>query len=92
MPVGYWDGFDRKLSNNGFVLIKNQEAPILGRIAMNICMVDVTDILDVTINDEVTLLDGNTALNAELLAQKCGTINYEIVTRINPLIERIIKT
>lgn len=87
LPVGYWDGYDRKLSNKGFVLINNQRAPLVGTIAMNLMMVDVTG-LQVTLDDEVILLDASLGLSAESLAQLSGTIHYEFVTRINPILPR----
>lgn len=89
IPVGYWDGFDRKLSNRGYVLIKGKKCPIAGRICMNLSMVDITG-LDVKEGDKVTLLgkDGEERINAEQLADWCGTINYEIITRINSQLPR----
>lgn len=87
LPIGYWDGYDRRLSNRGKVSIRNQFAPIIGRIAMNLCMVDVTG-LDVTYHDEVILLGNQEGITADNLAEVCDTINYEIVTRINPLLPR----
>lgn len=87
LPVGYWDGFDRRLSNKGHVLVNNQLAPIRGRIAMNLCIVDITG-LDVTMEHEVTLLGNHPGIAADDIARHCGTINYEIVTRINPLLPR----
>jgi alanine racemase len=89
IPVGYWDGFDRGLSNKGKVLINQQLAPIIGKIAMNLSMVDVTD-LNVSIEDEVTLLGNHPGITADDVAKHCDTINYEIVTRINPLLPRIV--
>ncbi|MEW6456764.1 MAG: alanine racemase [Acidobacteriota bacterium] len=91
IPVGYYDGYDRKLSNNSYALIKGMRAPVRGRVAMNMFMVDVTDIPGVSLEDEVVLLgrQGNEAITADYLASLCGTINYEIVSRINPLIPRI---
>ncbi len=91
LPVGYWDGYDRKLSNSGEVLIRGRRAPVRGRVCMNIIMVDVTKIPEVKINDEVVLIgkQGNEEIIAEELAEKIGTINYEVVTRINPLLPRI---
>lgn len=92
LPVGYWDGYDRKLSNNGRVLINNQYTPIVGKICMNLMMVDVTDIVKVNVGDEVVILgkQGNNEITAEEMADKIGTINYEVITRINPLIPRIL--
>lgn len=93
LPVGYWDGFDRKLSNNGYVLIKSKLCPIRGRICMNLSMVDVSAIKNVKAGDTVTLIgtNGNKTISADDLARQIGTINYEVVDRINPLIQRIIK-
>ncbi|HSD12322.1 MAG TPA: alanine racemase [Patescibacteria group bacterium] len=92
IPVGYWDGFDRKLSTVGRVLIRGRRAKVLGRVCMNMCVVDVTDIPGVKIEDEVTIIgrQGSDVLSAEDLAAAVGTINYEIVTRINPLIPRVL--
>lgn len=87
--VGYWEGFDRKLSNRGTVIIKGIACPIVGRICMNISMVDVSRVKSVKAGDEITLLGGGQS--AEEIAAKVGTINYEVVTRINPLLPRIIK-
>lgn len=92
LPVGYYDGFDRKLSNVGYVLVKGMRAPVLGRICMNMCIVDVTNIPGVAPEDEVVLLgrSGDEVISAETLAAKIGTINYEVVTRINESIPRIV--
>jgi len=90
LPIGYWDGYDRKLSNKGFVLINNQRAPCVGTIAMNLMMVDVTG-LNVSIDDDVILLGNYAGITAEDLAGACNTINYEFVTRINPLLPRIMQ-
>lgn len=90
LPVGYWDGYDRGLSNKGKVVINQQHAPILGRISMNLTIVDVTDIQHVTLNDEVLLMANHPGITADDLAMYAGTINYEIVTRINPLLPRIV--
>lgn len=90
LPVGYWDGLDRGLSNKGHVCINNQLAPIRGKIAMNLCIIDITG-LDVSPHDEVIILGNYPGVTAEAIAQHCDTINYEIVTRINPLLPRRIK-
>ncbi len=92
LPVGYYDGYDRHLSNASYVLIGGKRAPLRGRVAMNFITVDVTDIPGVQLEDEVVLIgqQGDERLSAEYLASLCGTINYEIVTRINPKIPRIV--
>lgn len=92
IPIGYWDGYDRKLSNKSFVLIRNKKCKVLGNICMNLTIVDVSDIQKVKTGDIVTLIgqQGRYKITADDLAKICGTINYEILTRINPLIKRII--
>jgi alanine racemase len=91
IPVGYSDGFDRKLSNTGKVLINSKYTPIIGRVAMNMMMVDVTDIPS-KVGDSVTLIgkSGTNSISAEEIAEKLGTINYEVIARINPLISRLV--
>ena len=92
IPVGYSDGFDRKLSGSGSVLIRGKVAPVVGRVAMNMIAIDITDIPGVKTEDEVVLIgkSRDREITAEEMADKIGTINYEVVSRINPLIPRII--
>ena len=92
LPVGYYDGYDRLLSNLSYVLIKGKRAPLRGRVAMNFIVVDVTDIPGVRLEDEAVLIgrQGPEKITAEYIASLCGTINYEIVTRINPLLPRLV--
>ena len=89
LPIGYWDGYDRGLSNCGQVLVGGTLAPVIGRISMNLTTIDITGI-DASVGCHVTLLGDYTGIRAEDLAQHCGTINYEIITRINPLIPRVL--
>jgi len=91
IPVGYYDGYDRKIKG-GNVLIKGKKAPILGRIAMNMIIADISKIKNISLEDEVVLLgkQGNKQITAEEMAGWASTINYEITTRINEEIERII--
>ncbi len=93
LPVGYWDGYDRKLSGVANVLIRGKRCRVLGRVCMNMIMVDVSHVPNIKAEDEAVLLgkQGSETVSAEELAQKIGTINYEVVTRINPLIPRIVK-
>lgn len=93
IPVGYFDGYDRGLSNAAYVLIKGKRAPVRGRVCMNFFMADVTDIPEVKVEDRVTLIgrDGQDKITADQLATMAGTISYEIISRINPLIPRIVK-
>ena len=89
LPVGYNEGYDRKLSGRGEVLIKGAKCKVLGRVCMNLIMVDVSG-KNVKVNDEAVLIgkQGGAEVTAEELAEKIGTINYEAVTRINPLMPR----
>jgi alanine racemase len=90
LPVGYADGYDRGLGNTAHVLVRGRRAPVIGRVCMNLTMVDLTDIPQAALEDEAVLLgrDGEEAITAETLAGWAGTINYEVVTRISPLLER----
>lgn len=92
IPVGYWEGYDRKLSHIGHALLRSRQAPIVGRICMNLTMLDVTHLPTVKVGDRVTLIgrQGTQEVTADMLAKWAKTINYEIVTRINPLIPRIL--
>jgi alanine racemase len=92
LPIGYYDGYDRGLSNSSYVLVRGKRAPLRGRIAMDFIMVDITDIPGVELEDEVVLIgqDGDEVITADSLASLVGTINYEIVTRINPRIPRVV--
>jgi len=90
LPVGYADGYDRKLGNTAYVLIRGKRAPVVGRVCMNLTMVDVSDIPQARLEEEVVLLgrDGEEKVSAETMAEWAGTINYEIVSRISPFLPR----
>ena len=92
LPVGYFEGYDRGLSGVAHVLVRGRRAPVCGRICMNMCMVDVTDIAGVDQEDEVVLLgrQGQEQITAEQLAEWSGTISYEIVSRIQSDIPRVV--
>jgi len=81
LPVGYADGYNRLLSNKGEVLVKGKRFPIIGRICMDQCMIDVTNLSQVKIDNEVVLWgrQGHEEIAVEEIAGKIGTINYEIV-------------
>ncbi len=91
LPVGYADGFRRAPRNWGSVLIHGQEAPILGRVCMDQCMVDVTHIPQAHVGDEVVLIgqQGQAILSAEKVAERLGTINYEVVSAILARVPRV---
>jgi alanine racemase len=90
LPVGYADGYDRALGNRAHVLVRGRRAPVIGRICMNLCMVDLTDVPGAGLEDEVVLLgsSGEERISAETMAEWAGTINYEVVARISPLLPR----
>ena len=92
LPVGYYDGFNRLLSNKGQVLIQGKKVPVIGRVAMNMIVVDVTELSEVGLEEEVVLLgrQGNEKITAEEMAELTQTINYEVTTRINERIPRIL--
>lgn len=92
IPQGYSNGLTRFSSSNGDVLIHGKRAPILGRIAMNMFVVDVTAIKGAKSEDEVVILgqQKGEAITAEEIALKTQTINYEVTTRLSPLLPRVI--
>lgn len=92
LPVGYYDGYDRGLSQRGEVIVRGTRCNVLGNICMNMMMVDVSTVPAARVGDMVTLLgrDGMNAVTADDMAERIGTINYEIVTRINPLLPRVV--
>jgi alanine racemase len=91
LPIGYADGYSRRLSNQGFVLIDGKRAPIVGLICMDMTMADVTDIPLVHVGDEVTLIgrQGQDAIWADEIAGWTGTIPYEVLCAIGPRIPRV---
>ncbi len=93
LPVGYWHGFPRALSSIGYVLVSGQRCKILGRICMDIIIIDVTTVKNPKIGDEVTIIgkDGEAEITIDNIATLLDGSSYELVTRINPLIKRIFK-
>jgi len=89
VPIGYADGYTRMLSGKAEVLVKGVKVPVVGRICMDQCLIDVTGI-DVKIGDEVILFgsDGTNTISIDELALKLGTINYEITCMISKRIPR----
>jgi alanine racemase len=92
LPVGYADGYARALSNRARVLVGGRPVPVVGRVCMNMMMVDVTDVPEAAVGDEVVLLgrQGDVAVTAEELAELSGTINYEFLARLSPAIPRFV--
>jgi len=91
LPVGYADGFRRAPTNWGSVLIHGQEAPLLGRVCMDQCIIDVSHIPYVRMGEEVVLIgrQGEASLTAEEVAQRLGTNNYEVVSEILARVPRV---
>ncbi|MDR1400817.1 MAG: alanine racemase [Endomicrobium sp.] len=92
IPVGYNDGYNRLLSNKADVLVRGKRCPIVGRITMNMTMIDVTMVKDVAVGDEVVLIgmQGKEHVKADEIAKIRNTINYEITCNISSRIPRII--
>jgi alanine racemase len=80
IPVGYDDGYSRKLSNQGEVLLHGSRVPVVGRVCMNLTMLDVSSLQGVAVGDEVVLLgvQGEAQITAEEIAKMTGTISYDV--------------
>jgi alanine racemase len=91
LPVGYADGFSRALSNKGEALVRGKRVPVVGRVCMDMCMIDVTDVPGVAEGDETVLIgnQGNERITAEDIAAKIGTISYEVLCGISSRVPRI---
>ena len=91
LPVGYADGYSRRLSGCGEVLVRGRRAPIAGTVCMDWTMADVSDIPGVAVGDRVTLLgrDGAEQITAEEWAGRIGTISYEVFCLVSPRVPRI---
>ena len=89
LPIGYADGYNRGLSNGAYAIIRNKKAPLIGRVCMDMCMFDVTNIENVQTGDEAVLF-GNRP-TADELAHRLDTINYEIVCAVGKRVPRIYK-
>ncbi|MCX6757562.1 MAG: alanine racemase [Candidatus Nomurabacteria bacterium] len=92
IPQGYADGLDRRLSNKGEVLIGGTRCKILGRVMMNMFVVDVNHLKDLCAEDKVVIIGKQNKLEitAEDLAEKIGTINYEVVAHLSALLPRVV--
>jgi alanine racemase len=88
---GYADGLPRALSNRGSVLVRGRRAPIVGRMCMDMCMVDLSDIPDVAVDDEVVIIgrQGEQEISADEVAELCGTVSYEILCGISARVPRL---
>jgi alanine racemase len=88
---GYADGLRRSLSSRAQVLVRGRRAPIAGRIAMDMCMVDVTDVAGVAVDDEVVIMgaQGGERIDADELAELAGTISWEILAGVSARVPRL---
>jgi len=91
IPIGYWHGYPRSLSSIGEVIVNGRRSKVLGRVSMDLLTVDVGGIR-CKVGDAATLIgrDGGAEISASEIAQKSGTTHYEFLTRLNPLMERIV--
>jgi alanine racemase len=90
LPIGYHDGYMRGLSNRGHVIVRGSFAPVVGRVSMDFTLIDVTDVADVAVGDQVTLLGraGKLMITAEDLARTVGTLSYEVTCGISDRVPR----
>lgn len=91
IPIGYDDGYPRGLSNRSHVIIRGLFATVIGRISMDLTLVDVTNVPDVKLNDEVVLLgeSAGQSVTAEYLAKTAGTLSYEVTCGIGSRVPRV---
>ena len=92
-PIGYADGLQRRLSGNLHFLLHGKKVPVVGRICMDMCMVDITDVPEAQVGDTVTVvgMDGDVSVTWDDWASQLGTISYELVCDINKRVPRLYK-
>ncbi|HJP91298.1 MAG TPA: alanine racemase [Pyrinomonadaceae bacterium] len=91
LPIGYHDGYMRGLSNRAHVIVRGMYAPVVGRVSMDLTLIDVTNVAGVELNDQVTLLGSSAELTvtAEDLARIVGTLSYEVTCGVSERVPRI---
>jgi alanine racemase len=91
LPIGYHDGYMRGLSNRAHVIVRGMYVPVVGRISMDLTMLDVTNVPDVSIDDEVTLFgaSGDKNVTVEHLARTAGTLSYEVTCGVGERVQRV---
>jgi alanine racemase len=92
LAAGYADGYPRHISNRGgAVLVAGKRCPLLGRVTMDLMMVDVSEVADAAVGDEVVLMgrQGSEEISATELAERAGTISWEVITRIGSRVRRV---
>jgi alanine racemase len=91
VAVGYSDGVSRRLSNRGNLVVNGQLAPIVGKVCMDLTMIDITDISgEVKVGDEVFVFD-NVNITIDDIAELCGTIGYEVIAQLEDKADRVEK-
>lgn len=88
VPIGYADGYKRAFSNKAEVLVNGKRAKVIGKVCMDMIMIDVTDLENINVNDDVYLFD-NDEITVEELARIADTINYEIISTISFRVDRV---
>ncbi|NFF66379.1 alanine racemase [Clostridium sporogenes] len=93
LPIGYADGYNRLLSNKGKVIVNGKLAPVIGRVCMDQCMIDVTSIENLKVGDVVTIMgeENGVSYTAEDIAAEIGTISYEVICNVNKRVPRVYK-
>jgi alanine racemase len=92
LTAGYADGYPRHLSNRAAaVLVRGRRCPLLGRVTMDLMMIDVSGVEDVDVGDEVILMgrQGDEEISAAELAERAGTITWEVTTRVGARVRRV---
>ncbi|MEB3103764.1 alanine racemase [Ferviditalea candida] len=91
LPVGYADGYTRMLTSKAEVLVRGHRVPVVGKICMDQCMINVTDVPELRLDDEVVLFgrQGSEVVSADDLAAALGTINYEITCMVSNRVPRV---
>ncbi|MGH9392112.1 MAG: alanine racemase, partial [Vicinamibacteria bacterium] len=90
IAIGYADGLSRHLSNRGEALVRGRRCPVIGRVCMDLTMLDTTAVADARVGDEVVLIgsQGKERITAEEMAEKIGTISYEVLCGISKRVPR----
>jgi len=93
VPIGYADGLSRYNSNNAYMIVNGQRAPVVGSVCMDMTMLDVTGVRGAAVGNEVSVIgtQGGERITAEEVARRCRTINYEVVTSISKRVPRVYK-
>ncbi|MBD3347754.1 MAG: alanine racemase [Candidatus Eisenbacteria bacterium] len=91
VPAGYGHGYSWRLSNKGEVLVRGKRAPVIGRVTMDVTLIDLRGVPDASVGDEVVLFgrQGEDEVSVDEVAQKVGTINYEVICGIGKRVTRV---